>query len=172
MRTSLCAAMLMVIGCSDSGEPVDDTPAFEIQSTPFTLAPGEESTKCFYFTTSNLETVAVSKWVSDKSPGSHHMIMFRTFTGSQPPDGTIDEACGGDGVSVPVFGTQIPHEVVAFPSDDGNGKPLAQMMESQSKGLNSGTMSLDMDQCASFTPAVRASAGSTCECPRWNGTSL
>jgi hypothetical protein len=130
---SLCVALLLV-GCSGSGEPAVEEIAFEIQSSPFTLAPGEESTKCFYFTTSNLESVAITKWVSDMSAGSHHMIMFRTFTGSQPPDGTIDENCGGDGISVPVFGTQIPHDEVAFPKDDGNGRPLAQLIESQSKG--------------------------------------
>jgi len=135
MRSSLCA-VLMLVACSDSGEAVvDETPAFEIQSSPFTLAPGEETTKCFYFTTSNVESVAVHKWVSDMTPGSHHMIMFRTFTGSQPPDGTIDEQCGGDGITVPVFGTQIPHEEVAFPSNDGTGKPLAQLMEANSKGF-------------------------------------
>jgi len=137
MRYSLCVALLLV-GCSDSGEEVDDKPAFEIQSSPFTLGPGEEVTKCFYFTTNNLESIAVNRWVSDMSAGSHHMIMFRTLVGSQPADGTIDENCNCSGdscISVPVYATQIPHEEVAFPSDDGNGRPLAQDIESQSKGF-------------------------------------
>lgn len=136
MRHCLCVALfLMACSDSDEGALVEDKPAFEILSAPFTLAAGEESTKCFYFTTSNLESVAIHKWVSDMSPGSHHMIMFRTFTGSQPPDGTIDEDCGGDGINVPVFGTQIPHEELVFPEDDGNGRPLAQLVESQAKGF-------------------------------------
>ncbi len=138
MRRSSFVFVLMLVGCNGSGDDavVDDTPAFEIASSPITLAPGQEVTKCFYFTTQNLETVAIHKWVSDMTPGSHHMIMFRTLAGTQPPDGTVDEECGGNGaVQVPVYGTQIPHEEVAFPSDDGTGKPLAQNIESQSKGF-------------------------------------
>src|SRR5688572_18615742 len=110
MRTgsTLVLAPLMLLGCSDSGGDIGpEEPAFEVTSSPVTLAPGEETTKCFYFTTPNTESVAVYKWVSDMTPGSHHMIMFRTFSGSQPPDGTIDEACTSD-LPVPVYGTQIP----------------------------------------------------------------
>ncbi len=135
MRSSLC--LLVLLGaCSDSGEAVDDTPVIEVSSTPFTIAPGEEVTKCFYFTTNNVETVAINRWVSDMTAGSHHMIMFRTLAGSQPADGTVDEKCGSDdGISVPVYGTQVAHDEVAFPSIDGSGKPLAQNIESQSKGF-------------------------------------
>lgn len=137
MRVSSVLPVLMVIGCSsDPGPMLGEEPVIEVTSTPLTLQPGEETTKCFYFTTQNVDTVAIGKWVSDMTPGSHHMIMFRTLTGSQPADGTIDEACGSDdGLSVPVYGTQIPHEEIAFPIDDGTGKPLAQNIESQSKGF-------------------------------------
>jgi hypothetical protein len=139
MRSSSIVALglLSFTACTDSGEPAveEDTLAFEIQSAPFELAPGEETTKCFYFTTNNTDTVAVHKWVSDMSPGSHHMIMFRTFTGTQPPDGTIDEVCGGDGINVPVYGTQIAHEELVFPEDDGNGRPIGQNIEANSKGF-------------------------------------
>lgn len=127
MRRAL--ALVLLVGCSsDSSEemPEEQTLAFEVTSTPFTLQPGEETTKCFYFTTPNTESVAVQRWVSDMTPGSHHMIMFRTFDGQQPPDGTIDESCGG--VAVPVYGTQIPHEELQFPTNDGNGRPIAQLV--------------------------------------------
>jgi hypothetical protein len=109
---------------SDSPDDITATePAFEITSSPITLQPGEETTKCFYFTTPNTEVVAINKWVSDMTPGSHHMIMFRTLTGTQPPDGTVDN-CTGRGA--PIYGTQIPHDEKIFPTDDGLGKPLAQ----------------------------------------------
>lgn len=126
-------ALVLLVGCSsDSSEemPEEQTLAFEVTSTPFTLQPGEETTKCFYFTTPNTENVAVQRWVSDMTPGSHHMIMFRTIQGQQPPDGTIDESCGG--AAVPVYGTQIPHEEMQFPKNDGNGRPIAQLVTPRS----------------------------------------
>jgi hypothetical protein len=136
MRYSF-ALVLMFAACNgSSGDPSSDKPAFTITSAPITVAPGEEFTKCFYFTTQNLDSIAVTRWVSEMSPGSHHMIMFSTLTGTQPPDGTIDEQCGGGGaLQVPVFATQVPHDEIAFPTDDGEGKPLAQLVESQSKGF-------------------------------------
>ena len=132
-RTAFFFAPLVLVACSDSGEPEvpEDTLAFEVQSSPFTLQPGEETTKCYYFTTPNTEAVPVAKWVSEMTPGSHHMIMFRTIQGTQPPDGTIDENCGG--AAIPVYGTQIPHEEVAFPKDDGNGRPIAQLIPARSQ---------------------------------------
>jgi hypothetical protein len=129
MRTF--ALVLIVAACSS--DPVDEAPAFEVSSSPITLAPGEESTKCFYFTTPNTETLSIYKWVSDMTPGSHHMIMFRTLAGDQPADGTIEDDCDG-GVAVPVYGTQVPHEEVAFPTDDGFGKRLAQDLPAGTKG--------------------------------------
>lgn len=127
--------VMLLLGCGgdSEGPPVEETAAFEIVSTPFTLMPGEETTKCFYFTTPNADAIAIRKWVSDMTPGSHHMIMFRTLQGQQPPDGTIDENCGG--VAVPVYGTQIPHEELVFPEDDGNGRPIAQLVQPRSPGF-------------------------------------
>ena len=71
-----------------------DPAAFEIKSTDILLPAGAEFTKCFYFHTPNTATVAVNKWVSDLTPGSHHMIMFLNPGGSQPADGKIDDMCG------------------------------------------------------------------------------
>src|SRR5205823_13454095 len=116
-----CGGMSTPAGDDDI---LDPNPAFEIRSTDLAVQPGEEFTKCFYFTMPNTEKVAVHKWVSDLSPGSHHMIMFRTVTGSQPADGTIDDCSGS--VAIPVYGTQIQHQELEFPNDDGFGKPLAQ----------------------------------------------
>jgi len=120
-------------GGDDQPDPsiVETDPAFTIESSDITVMPGEEFTKCFYFTTPNTDKVVVHKWVSDMSEGSHHMIMFRSISGNQPADGTIDD-CNGD-VAIPIYGTQIPHEEVQFPDDDGHGQPLAQELF-QTKG--------------------------------------
>src|SRR6476661_776708 len=91
------AALLFACGGTSAGGDDDDAPiteaepAFSIESSEITVLPGEEFTKCFYFTTPNTEKVVIHKWVSDMSPGSHHMIMFRTLTGDQQPDGTVDD---------------------------------------------------------------------------------
>jgi hypothetical protein len=119
---------LAPIGCgTDNAAPPPSTLAFTMTSTDLTLQPGEETTKCFYAHTPNTAQVEINKWVSDMTPGSHHMIVFSSL-GTQPPDGTIDD-CSGANVPVPVYGTQIPHEELAFPTDDGFGKPLAQFID-------------------------------------------
>jgi hypothetical protein len=131
MRSSafVFASLLIACGGTEGGDddapPItEDEPAFTIVSSDITVMPGEEFTKCFYFTTPNTDKVVVHKWVSDMTPGSHHMIMFRTLTGDQPADGTVDDCSGS--TAVPIYGTQIPHEEIEFPDDDGFGKPLAQ----------------------------------------------
>ncbi|MEO8704860.1 MAG: hypothetical protein ABI867_32710 [Kofleriaceae bacterium] len=127
-------AILAACGGGGDDPPVNDTPVIEIVSTDITLQPGDEKTFCFYFHTANTETVAINKWVSEMSPGSHHMIYFSNL-GSQPPDGTVDECSFNDVIPLPVYGTQIPHEEVDFPTDDGEGLPLAQDITASTAGF-------------------------------------
>ncbi len=105
----------------------DPDAAFTVTSKDVTIAPGEEITYCYYFHTPNTSELAINKWVSDMTPGSHHMIMF-FGDDSQPADGTLDPTgnCGGGGFSVPVwvYATQTPHGELPLPTDDGTGKPL------------------------------------------------
>jgi len=103
------------------------------------LSAGQEVTYCYYFHTSNTQTVAINKWVSAMTPGSHHMIMFLNPGGSQPADGTVDQNCGvggGGGANVPVwtYATQTPTQEEDLPDDDGAGKPLAQNIAPNSAG--------------------------------------
>jgi hypothetical protein len=114
------------------------TPAFEIKSTDILLPQGAEFTKCFYFHTSNTAPVAVDKWISDMTPGSHHLILFLNPGGSQPADGTIDENCSvqGTGGSIAqwTFAAASEHYELDLPSDDGAGKPLAQLIPAGTAG--------------------------------------
>jgi hypothetical protein len=121
------------------GTDPNGTPAFEISSPDITLTSGQEVTYCYYFHTSNTQTVAINKWVSVLAPGSHHMIMFLNPGGSQPADGTIDQNCGlgGTGIgSLPVwtYATQTENQELDLPNDDGSGKPLAQNIAAHSAG--------------------------------------
>ena len=154
-------AGLTFIGCgggnnntSTSGDDTTDAPAgttdgttttsgaaFTVRSTDFTLTPGTEVTKCFYFTTSNTETVAVNKWTSMMTTGSHHMIVLLNPGGTQPADGTIDESCSignAQGGSQPVwtYASQQAGTLQSqnLPADDGAGKPLAQNIAAHTKG--------------------------------------
>lgn len=135
MRRSLLfvpASLLFVACASDSGVATEDTIAFTIKSADVTLAPGEESTKCFYFHTPNTENLRVHKWVSDMTPGSHHMIYFSSLGGTQPPDGTVDD-CEAAGQPLPVYGAQTPHHEADFPLDDV-GVQLAQVVTPNAAG--------------------------------------
>jgi hypothetical protein len=136
MRASvlLIPASLLFAACaSDSGTTSDtDTLAFTITSNDVTIMPGEETTKCFYFTTPNTDNIHVHKWVSDMSPGSHHMIYFSSLGGNQPADGTVDD-CEGAGQPLPVYGAQTPHNEADFPLDDV-GVQLAQVITPNAKG--------------------------------------
>src|SRR5512138_30952 len=133
---SVALAFTGACGGMDTGGGDDDivesTASFEIHSSDITLQPGDEFTKCYYFTYPNADKLAIAKWVSDLSPGSHHMIMFRSLTGDQPADGTVDDCNGG--VAIPMYGTQVQHQELDFPDDDGFGKPLAQELQSGTKG--------------------------------------
>ncbi|MFT3696628.1 MAG: hypothetical protein QM831_26040 [Kofleriaceae bacterium] len=109
---------------SDMGQ--DPNAAFYVRSTDMTLQPGDEVTKCFYFHTSNTTMKPISKWVAHMSPGSHHMIMYFPQNGQNAgADGTIDEACNNN-IPIWIFASQQQDLTLQFPTDDGNGQPLAQ----------------------------------------------
>jgi hypothetical protein len=116
------------------------TAAFEIKSSDISLPHGVEFTKCYYFHTSNTSTVAINKWISDMTPGSHHLIMFLNTSGaSQPADGTIDENCsfGNSATNIPswTYAAAVPHAEEDMPADDGNGLPLAQDIAPNTPGF-------------------------------------
>ena len=121
------------------GADPNGAPVFEITNPDILVSSGQEVTYCYYFHTSNTETVAINKWVSAMTPGSHHMIMFLNPGGTQPADGTVDQNCGvggGGGANVPVwtYATQTPTQEEDLPADDGAGKPLAQNVAPNSAG--------------------------------------
>ena len=106
------------------------TPAFEVLTAPINLAPGDQETDCYYFHTSNTTPVFINKWVSEMTVGSHHGILFLNPGGNGgKADGTIDQDCsiGGQG-TVWTYATQTPTAELDLPSDDGTGKPLAQLV--------------------------------------------
>jgi hypothetical protein len=112
--------------------------AFTITSPDVMLQPSQEVTYCYYFHTPNTSALAINKWVSDMTPGSHHMIFF---AGGNHADGLdTTNSCGfggsisGSAQSQWVFASQTPHGEEDLPADDGTGKPLAQNIAANTAG--------------------------------------
>jgi len=158
MRTTgllacLLFAPLVACGGSGSGTDVtgDDTPGedggvtppargFQIVSPEVTIEVGQEITYCYYFRTPNTETMAINKWTSVMTPGSHHLIMFTTGNADKQPVGTISAAnCGfgGSGTAIPswTYSAQTPNAELQLPSDDGAGVPLGVEIPPNSAGF-------------------------------------
>jgi len=148
MRYSILASFLVIAACQKSpttggddttgpDAAVLDNAAFTVQSTDVTLTAGQEVTYCYYFHTPNTAAIAVNKWVSDMTPGSHHMIFFTG--GPAHADGLdMSNSCGigasTTNVSQWVFASQTPHTEELLPPDDGAGKPLAQLIQPNTLG--------------------------------------
>jgi hypothetical protein len=135
MRRALMVALpcLVTLLACGTDEGPQSSAAFKITSSDIALQPGEEVTKCFYFHTPNTAPLQINKWISNMTPGSHHLIVFSNL-GSQPADGVVDDCDSGD-AAAPVYGSQNAHEEMQFPMDDGFGKPLAQQVEPASPGF-------------------------------------
>ena len=158
MRTTGLFAFMFVIGCGggggtsndqmmgDDNPPMPDggdiTPparGFQIVTPDIDIQPHQEITYCYYFRTPNTEPMAIKKWVSSMTPGSHHLIMFTTPQDQMPP-GTISAAnCGfgGGSTNIPswTYSAQTPMAEMQLPADDGNGKPLAIDIAAKSAGF-------------------------------------
>src|SRR5687768_11699669 len=143
MRTTGLLACLFLIACGGSGTSTDggddmppmpdaggmiDPPArgFQIVSPELTIEAYQEITYCYYFRTPNTEAMAIKKWESVMTPGSHHLILFTTGTQDKMPPGTVSASNCGFGLNSSwTYSAQTPAASVALPTDDGAGKPLA-----------------------------------------------
>jgi hypothetical protein len=115
----------------DSGGIAPPARGFQLQSPDIDIQAGQEITYCWYFRTPNTVPMAISRWKSSMTPGSHHMIMF-TSASDIKPVGTVSAAdCGalggGGAGNFPVwtYAAQTPDADLQLPLDDGAGKPLA-----------------------------------------------
>ena len=134
MRHVCIVLVLAACGHDPVDQPSPDSsvaPArgFRVVSPDITIEPGQEITYCYYFRTPNTEELAINRWQSEMTPGSHHMIMYTTATETMPEGSISSSGCGGFGSqNVPswTYAAQTPTAMVTLPADDGAGKPLAQ----------------------------------------------
>lgn len=147
MRTGLSLILFStMIACSPGADPGggDDQPpgvdaptidppehGFQIKTAGIPMIqPGEEVTYCFYFRTPNTESLAIKRFVSKMSPGSHHLIMYTTNTERQPAGTVTRGGCGAAAAGASnlpnwVYAAQTPEADLQLPTDDGAGNPLA-----------------------------------------------
>lgn len=128
--------MFSVAACGTDTPPSSEL-AFEVQSDEVMIPPNKEMTKCFYFRTTNTKPVAINRWVSDMTTGSHHMIFF--VGGPDHELGISEDDCGFNPAYVLnqpswVFASQTAYSDQPLPADDGTGKPLAQVIQPNSLG--------------------------------------
>jgi hypothetical protein len=130
------------------GDDVIDPPAtgFQLVSPDITLVPGEEVTKCWYFQTPNTVELAVKKWESQMTPGSHHMIVYFSNAMQQPP-GTVTESCGitgggGANAAVWTYSAQTPTADQPLPDGVGMGLDAGQYGFIQMHYINTGDADL------------------------------
>jgi Copper type II ascorbate-dependent monooxygenase, C-terminal domain len=125
---------------TDGGALPPPARGFQVTSSNIVIEPGEEVTYCYYFRTPNTEPMAINKWTSSMTPGSHHMIMFTTGSTDKQPPGTVStEGCGisatAAGAPVWTYAAQTQDAEVTLPADDGTGKPLAQEIAPNTAGF-------------------------------------
>ncbi|HEX8115275.1 MAG TPA: hypothetical protein VF516_46430 [Kofleriaceae bacterium] len=117
----------------DAGGPLPP-PAhgFHVTSKPPPdIAPGEESTYCYYFRTSNTDELSVQRWVSRMDPGVHEMILYLTPTDRQTPETISSTNCGiasSNGSPLWTYSAQTPDAHWDLPSNDGAGNPVGQLI--------------------------------------------
>jgi hypothetical protein len=92
-----------------------------LQTTPFTLNPGEEAFKCQNFANKVNKNVAVVQIASTMPRGSHHMYVFDDpmFNG----DTNTVETCSGTEFHDYLLLTQAPQETQKYPAGVGRNLP-------------------------------------------------
>jgi hypothetical protein len=119
---------------------------FRIDFPEIDIDPGQDVSYCYYFRTPNAETLPVARFSSEMGPYMQQMITFTTTNGSQGypmerlPPGIVSAAdCSPlpTGQVVPnwIYEAHEPTNALAFPSDDGTGKPVALEIPPLSSGF-------------------------------------
>lgn len=106
-------------------------------STAIDIAPGEDSTYCYYFLTSNTDELWIQRWASHMDAGIHDIVLYLTRTpyqsaGMMPTDCAI--AMNGSGTTWS-YAAQTTDGEAQLPSDDGNGNPVGQVVKAAQPGF-------------------------------------
>jgi hypothetical protein len=111
---------------------------FQVVSPTIDIKPGVEVTYCYYFRTPNTADLAIRRWQSHMTPGSHHMILYFTATEQQPAGTLSTTRCGiasGNGAPVWTYSAQSSDAESALPPNDGLGNPIGQSIPAGQPGF-------------------------------------
>src|SRR5438105_8932587 len=77
----------------DGGVPPPPARGFQLTSPNVDIDPGMDVTYCWYFHTSNAVDMAIKRWSSHMTPGSHDLILYLTASDQQPPNTLSTTGC-------------------------------------------------------------------------------
>lgn len=125
---------------SDDGGTVMTPPprGFQIASPSMDIAPGEDSTYCYYFRTSNTDQLSIQRWASHMGPGIHDIVLYLTPTAQKQPGTMNPTGCviaKGSGGTAWSYTAQTTDAEVKLPSDDGSGNPIGQVVKAGQAGF-------------------------------------
>jgi hypothetical protein len=113
-----------LLGC---GTDESDGPGFSIRTADFRVAPGVEKIVCHRFETPNAAEMAIKRWTSTISANVVSARLFLDSTSSQ-------SGCGfGDGSLTHI--AYRSSDELAFPANDGMGRPVAQILKARQRGF-------------------------------------
>lgn len=102
---------------------------FQIRSKDVVIQPFQEVTFCYHFAVPNTETLAIRKWKSEMPSVVRSLAVY--IGGTQEESDTISAAAcpslsnaSTSDIPLWVYSSHQPKSELAFPSDDGMGKPL------------------------------------------------
>ncbi len=116
---------------------------FQVKSPPIDIDPGQDVTYCYYFRTPNLATLAVKRWASALGPAGRGVVFFTTTENGRAAERRPAGEMSIAGCQLYVSTTRPnwryagygPSDELAFPTDDGNGHPVAMEIPPTSAGV-------------------------------------
>jgi len=116
---------------------------FQVTSPDIEISPGQDITWCYFFRTPNTAKLAVNRFQSELGPGGKGVVSFATtengVSAERRPAGEVTTV-GCDfysGTTYPYwrYGGYGTSDALDFPTDDGNGHPLAMELPPNSAGV-------------------------------------
>ncbi len=140
-------------GGAGGSEPVPGSESLTFG--PKTLAPGEENTQCIQVRLKNMDVLRAHQIHNVLSPGSHHMIVYRTTDtvekltpyDCQPFVDTLDPSKGS-----PLMITQKHDDTLTLPDSVAFSLESNQMIRLEVHFINATADALDMQATTTFVP--------------------
>lgn len=113
---------LVLAGCSGDGSGSGAGDTISLHMEPFTVAGGEETTRCYAIHLGNDERIEFDRISSNMVDGSHHLILYRDASylipGNTPPEAGWTD-CGMDTPRLYVYSAQEAVNETTFPEGVG-----------------------------------------------------